>query len=129
MAVDFRNLKDQLGQVARQRCDRATRAMTSELKSSSPVVSGEMRRKTGVEVVSQTERQIRSEARSDVEYASFVTAGTRPHVISARPGGVLRFEVAGRVVFATKVNHPGTDPNDFYDRVVNDWTRYLERAG
>lgn len=129
MAVDFRNLRDQLGQVARQRVDRANRAMTSELKSTAPVDTGELRRVTGVEVVSQTERQVRSEARIDVDYGSFVTMGTRPHVIRARPGGVLRFEVGGKTVFATKVNHPGTGPNDFYDRVIGNTSRYLERAG
>lgn len=103
--------------------------MTNELKSTSPVVTGELRRKTGVEIVSVTDRQIRSEARIDVEYGSYVTMGTRPHVIRARPGGVLRFEVGGKIVFAAKVNHPGTAANEFYDRVINDHSRYLERAG
>lgn len=44
----------------------------------------------------------------------YVVNGTRPHIIRPRrPGGVLRFTVGGRVVYARYVNHPGTRPNDF----------------
>jgi hypothetical protein len=44
----------------------------------------------------------------------FVVNGTRPHMIfPRRQGGVLRFTVGGRVVYARYVNHPGNKPNDF----------------
>lgn len=44
----------------------------------------------------------------------YLVNGTRPHMIfPRRPGGVLRFTVGGRVVYARYVNHPGTKPNDF----------------
>ena len=44
----------------------------------------------------------------------FVLNGTRPHRINPRrPGGVLRFTVGGRVVYARLVHHPGTAKNDF----------------
>lgn len=44
----------------------------------------------------------------------YVVYGTRPHVIRPRrPGGVLRFTVGGRVVYARFANHPGTRPNRF----------------
>lgn len=46
--------------------------------------------------------------------ALYVTGGTRPHIIRPRrPGGVLRFTVGGRVVYARYVNHPGNKPNSF----------------
>jgi hypothetical protein len=46
--------------------------------------------------------------------AIFVVNGTRPHMIfPRRPGGVLRFTVGGRVVYARYVSHPGNRPNDF----------------
>ncbi|SCG15531.1 hypothetical protein GA0070610_1765 [Micromonospora echinofusca] len=46
---------------------------------------------------------------NDVEYAAAVHGGTQPHQIRPRrPGGVLRFETGGQVVFTTLVNHPGT---------------------
>jgi hypothetical protein len=44
----------------------------------------------------------------------YVVNGTRPHIIRPRRrGGVLRFTIGGRVVYARYVNHPGTRPNDF----------------
>lgn len=44
----------------------------------------------------------------------YVVNGTRPHIIRPRrPGGVLRFTIGGRVVYARFVNHPGTRPNGF----------------
>lgn len=44
---------------------------------------------------------------SRLNYAYFVHEGTRPHVIRAKPGRVLRFRYNGMVVYAQKVNHPG----------------------
>lgn len=45
---------------------------------------------------------------SDVKYAYDVHEGTRRHTIKATPGRLLRFNVGGRVVYAKKVNHPGS---------------------
>jgi len=46
--------------------------------------------------------------------ALYVIGGTRPHQIRPRrPGGVLRFTVGGRVVYARYVLHPGSKPNSF----------------
>jgi hypothetical protein len=51
---------------------------------------------------------------NDTDYAWNVHNGTQPHVITPRtPGGVLRFETGGQVVYATHVNHPGTRPQPF----------------
>jgi len=49
----------------------------------------------------------------------YVLNGTRPHRIFPRnPGGVLRFMVDGKVVYARYVNHPGTQANDFLLRAL-----------
>lgn len=51
--------------------------------------------------------------------ALYVTLGTRPHRIEPRrPGGVLRFTVGGRVVYARYVNHPGNQPNNFLKQAL-----------
>lgn len=49
-------------------------------------------------------------------HASYVNDGTPPHVIEAKDGGVLRFKIGGKTVFAKRVNHPGTAPDKFIDR-------------
>lgn len=54
---------------------------------------------------------------SDQEYAEYVIKGTRPHVIEAK-GRVLAFDVGGDTVFAARVNHPGTKPNNFAEEAL-----------
>jgi len=51
-------------------------------------------------------------------YGRYVVEGTKPHTIRPTHGRVLRFEVAGGVVYATSVQHPGTKPNPFPQRAV-----------
>lgn len=50
---------------------------------------------------------------SNVKYAEAHHEGTRPHAITAHPGRIMRFNVGGRVVYAHKVNHPGTKPRKY----------------
>jgi hypothetical protein len=42
--------------------------------------------------------------------------GARPHVIRPRRAKALRFVIGGRVVFARKVNHPGSVGTQFLRR-------------
>jgi hypothetical protein len=51
-----------------------------------------------------------------VPYGKYHHEGTRPHIIRPRKGKYLKFTVAGRVVFARSVRHPGTRPNPFLTR-------------
>lgn len=48
----------------------------------------------------------------------YVLEGTRPHLIRARRGKALRFEIDGQVVFAKVVRHPGTRPNNFLGQAL-----------
>jgi hypothetical protein len=50
---------------------------------------------------------------SSVNYALLHHNGTRPHVITAKSGGTLRFARRGAVVYTSRVVHPGTRPNKY----------------
>ncbi len=58
--------------------------------------------------------------RSNQPYAEYVIKGTRPHDIVPRRAKVLAFEGSdGGTVFAKRVRHPGTPPNNFaHDALV-----------
>lgn len=57
-------------------------------------------------------------------YAAAHHEGAKPHVIVPRkPGGRLVFKVAGKTVFAKKVNHPGNAPNPYLRRWLNEAVR------
>lgn len=48
-------------------------------------------------------------------HAKWVNDGTQPHVILPVNGQFLRFVVNGRVIYAKKVNHPGTTKRQFME--------------
>lgn len=50
---------------------------------------------------------------SSRRYALAHHEGTRPHVITASPGGKLKFVKNGKQIFTSQVNHPGTKPNPY----------------
>lgn len=112
---------------AAQRVQTATDRMTDDLKRDAPVVSGELKRRTGASFTGETLREVRAEAVIDVTYAEYVTMGTRPHVIRPRTKKALSFywPKAGGAVVLASVNHPGTKANEFFERIVNRWGVYL----
>lgn len=57
-------------------------------------------------------------------YAIIVHRGSRPHAIKPRPPRLsLRFQVAGRIVYARRVWHPGTAPDPFLTRWIRELTK------
>jgi hypothetical protein len=56
-------------------------------------------------------------------YAQIVTSGSRPHIIQARTAKALRFVIGGQVVYARRVNHPGTRPNPWLVRHLAEFVR------
>lgn len=50
---------------------------------------------------------------SPLSYAYMHHEGTRPHIIRADAGGLLRFSSRGRIVYSRAVMHPGTRPNRY----------------
>ena len=53
-------------------------------------------------------------------YGKFVVEGTAPHEIHAANGRVLVFMVAGKRIFTPIVHHPGTKPNLFMKKAVDE---------
>jgi len=66
--------------------------------------------------------------KAGVFYGHFVRGGTRPHVIRPYRAKALRFEVGGRVVFAQQVNHPGTKPNPYHVRTLDQQAGQIQTA-
>lgn len=60
---------------------------------------------------------------SPVRYAAAHHEGAKPHVILPKKGKYLRFAVGGRIVFTTRVNHPGNRPNPFLARWLREAVR------
>ncbi len=50
---------------------------------------------------------------SNLRYAEAHHEGTRPHRIDPRGGRVMRFNVGGTVVYARRIDHPGTKPRKY----------------
>ena len=97
------------------------------LKRRSPIKSGEMRNRSTVR--SRTDpRGAMIELEVDTDYAEYVRSGTRPHRITARNAEALRFDWRGDTVFFRSVNHPGTQPNRWFDDTVRDMGRIISRA-
>jgi hypothetical protein len=64
---------------------------------------------------------------SPVDYAPHVELGTKPHVIEPKNAKALAFKIGGELIFAKKVNHPGTEPHPFLrPAVLNNNQRIME---
>lgn len=58
---------------------------------------------------------------SNVPYAGFITSGTQPHIIEPVAAQALHWHSnTGTDVFAMIVHHPGTAPNPFNQRTLDD---------
>ena len=62
---------------------------------------------------------------TNVEYAEDVELGTPPHLIVPKNKKALKFEINGETVFATRVNHPGTQGSHMFLKGVNFFEKQL----
>lgn len=124
--ADLSGLRRQLERKARLASASTASDLESRLRRTSPVDSGDMRAHTTV-TSRPTAAGARIEAKVDTRYAHIVAKGQRPHLISARLGGVLAFRSGGQLRFARSVNHPGAQPRTWWDDALRDLPGILQR--
>ncbi len=110
------NAKAKINQAVMSDMDRASEQVKNTMREAVPVDTGTLR--DSIAVVKDGPRYHIGPV--GVEYAAHVEYGTRPHVIMARNGGVLAFQVGGNPVFAKSVKHPGTKPHP-YVQPAREW--------
>lgn len=111
-----RELNGPNGSVAKFFTKRLVQA-TAQARREAPVKTGELRSKIDWKI-GKDGRGLFGVLRAYAAHAVPVHQGTRPHVILPKRGRFLRFTSGGRVVYAKKVNHPGTKANPFLVRAV-----------
>lgn len=98
---------------------RNARTVEYQQKSLAPVRSGALKRSIGTwygRFNGELEARVGANpapGNNRVGYALYMQKGTRPHVIRPRQAKALRFVMNGQVVYAAKVNHPGTRPRPY----------------
>lgn len=103
-------------------------SLQKELRQDSPRKTGVLERSQTVDY-KRTPNTITWTAKAEAPYALFVARGTRPHVILPRRARVLRFVTrTSGVVFARRVNHPGTRANRWWDDTLTDYRQLLSRV-
>lgn len=88
----------------------------SDMESRVPVRTGRLKQSIAIKV--ETDRVIIG---PNTDYAWYVEHGTGPHVIEAKKGKALAWRGSNGMVYAKRVNHPGTKPNPFVRPAFEDW--------
>lgn len=63
---------------------------------------------------------------TNTPYAAFVVDGTPPHIIRPRAARALHWQTNGNSNFARLVHHPGTKPNPFARKALEELTPMLQ---
>jgi len=90
----------------------------TEAKKNAPYRTGNLRRSITSGEVKQFGNDLGIEIGTDVEYAYLIEFGTPPHVIQVRDARVLT-DGKGNF-FGKKVMHPGTAPNPFLRKSLDE---------
>lgn len=120
---EFEYLKSWAGPVG-QDFERRIKTLVFRAKTSAGVKTGGL--KANIRVLNRGKHKYGLSARvgSDVRHAAAHHEGARPHVIRARrPGGKLRFEIRGQIIFRSSVNHPGNRANPYLSRWLSEFVR------
>lgn len=116
--LDRAALNRTLRGASRGELDSAARLTLNLAKLFAPVKTGRLRASGRIESRRTLGLRTIYTVGFDVHYAPLVNDGTKPHKIRPKTKKALKFNVGGRTVFATVVNHPGTKANPFLDRAL-----------
>jgi hypothetical protein len=111
---DYRSGAEEIGRVPEHLLTGMRRGTREAADVLEDAMTREIPRRTGRtastigSVVSDTPRGAEGFVGTSDQVAEYLEYGTRPHVITARNGKALRFDVGARTVFAKSVRHPGT---------------------
>ena len=120
--VAIKTLRFSWGGMIGRDLNRRLRTLQFRARSSAGIKTGELRRRMEIQrrVVKQG---LEGKVGSPVRYAAAHHQGAKPHVILPKKARYLRFVVAGRIVFASRVNHPGNRPNPYLTRWLREAVR------
>lgn len=107
----------ELNRLASRDVARVAREVEALAKQLAPVDTGRLR----ASIHSQPRVTFRGPTvtvTADVNYATYVENGTKPHLIRPRRRQVLKFKVGGKTVYAKVVHHPGTKAQPFLATAV-----------
>lgn len=117
-------LGDEAPKIVTQEMDKYGRLLVQAAKEEAPSRTGALRDSIGYELTGENTSEVQlhilmgNQRRPEVVVKTLLF-GSLPHVIKPkRPGGVLRFEMGGKTVFAKRVNHPGTKRDPFLNRAL-----------
>jgi len=113
----------QSGTTTQQVLIQASNQILAEMEALVPVKTGKLRRSLSIKV--ESSKVIIGPNETQAPYAGYVEFGTRPHEILPKKGKYLVFTVGGKKVFATKVNHPGTQPQPYVKPAFEKWVDSL----
>lgn len=120
--VEIKTLRYSWGGMIGRDLDRRLRTLQYRARATAGIRTGELRRR--MEIQRRVIRQgLEGKVGSPVRYAAAHHEGARPHVILPKKAKYLRFTVAGKIVFASRVNHPGNRPNPYLARWLREAVR------
>lgn len=112
---------------------RIGQGFTPVLKKYTPRRNGKLANSTRFQVKGSAE-DMRLEVRQGARtrggdfYGVYVREGTRAHEIRPRsPRRALKFTVGGVTIFRARVRHPGTKPNRYHERALDEHSPVIQQ--
>lgn len=98
----------------------------SSAKSKVRVKTGRL--KDSIHTVDATPEKLEAQVIADTDYANIIESGSAPHTIVPSGAAVLHFQVSGEDIFATSVEHPGTQPYPFMAPALSEHTEDIKAS-